>query len=237
MTNRSTTFNRVVEASIIVGSILFAFLIDSMWDNFQEQEQEKQALQALMSELSNRAQSDSNYIDALSSHVESVTSMALIIEEQRSDENIDMLGITPLLPYSPKRSALNDIVGSGVYQSIRNTEVRLEIANNQKLLADLQKAQQISVDFSITHYMGFIMKFVLDGTHTNVGILEGAELEEPIFDIPVDFSALADNREFLNVTYFETGLTLQKRRIMEELQESTNILLGLLNSVYGLERE
>jgi hypothetical protein len=221
----------VVEAIVIVSSILLALAIDSLWGNYQDNLSEERYLRALLAELINRSDSDNRAANELSRHVENISVLSRAVDKQVQAENISMFSILPLLSYSPQRAALDDLVGSGGYQLINDSDLRLEITRQLKLLTDLQEFQETHQIFSNMHYLGPLMTHILPGAGTG-RVIERFEVEFEGLNLGPDLESLYKNRNFYNTLYLEIVLSLQRIRVLENISESRTQLIEMIRSRY-----
>lgn len=236
MTKREIWKGRIVEAVIIVGSILLAFSIDAAW----ETRKETIAAENYLSALKIDAESNLDQLNRTIASSEGVLQSNIRIHQYLDDpESIDPDSLnrafgsfTAINFYRADTKTYDQLVSSGDLRLLRQ-DVRNSLSDWTGRLSLVKEYQeQVAIDFRTAT----ITQYGISGTwlSTNLYNLRLNSLDgiEPRF--PIDIFSLSESREFENLLSLQMLLqtdTLNSYRLLREtltnlievLDQETNV--------------
>ena len=206
----------LTEGFLIVVSILFAFALDSWWDERRDRKDELAILHALHDEFTANRQVITHYQGLNQDGIESLSAFLLAIEaghwvsdSRTPDEALAYLILAP----TPDVGAgvLNALIGSGRIELLQNNDLRIRLANWQGVFAELLDDLLPSKGFAYDT----VIPYVIDQGLPVVGAFEAMKIP---FNEQVPRRALADAPEIL-------GKLLVDPRLPSMLEIRTGVLL------------
>ena len=231
MTKKEIWKGRVIEAAIIVGSILLAFSIDAAW----ESRKEMVAAENYLSALKIDAELNLERLNLTIASSERILQGNMLIHKYLDDpDSIDPDSLnfafgmfTAINFYRPDTKTYDQLVSSGELRLL-SQDVRNALSDWMGRLSLVKEYQeQVAIDFRTAT----ITQYGISGTwlSTNLHYLRLNSLEgiEPRF--PVDVSSLAESQEFENLLALQMLLQTDTLNAYRNLHETLTSLVELLN--------
>jgi len=141
----------IIEGVVIVGSILLAFGIQAWWDESQEREEERQALEALARDFESAAESMDAYLLAMDSVAIAANTILGWTGPNADSRHADSLAllmpsITRVPDFQPSIGNLQALLGSGDLRLIRNHSLRAALASFPSHLARIDTTEGYGAD-------------------------------------------------------------------------------------------
>ena len=206
----------LTEGFLIVVSILFAFALDSWWDERRDRKDELAILHALHDEFTANRQVITHYrglnqngIESLNALLQAIGAGRWVSDSRTPDEALAYLILAP----TPDVGAgvLNALISSGRIELLQNNELRIRLANWQGVFAELLDDLLPSKGFAYDT----VIPYVIDQGLPVIGAFESMDIP---FNKQVPRRSLADAPETL-------GKLLVDPRLPSMLEIRTGILL------------
>jgi hypothetical protein len=230
----------VVEAAVIVGSILLAFAIDAAGASYRESQEERRVLKALEAELLQ----NSNRLDqAIAFHLEVRESANLILDLASSRVDVTSDSVAQLLSDLSwwrhtdfQTGALDALLFGGGLSTISSEELRRGLFEWKRTLDEYVLMEGQDYTYYIEHWVPFLRANAnVPAVVARVGSYPGDASRydpgdpPPVPDMSTDHALLLRNREFLNVVMqkrlvqdnalgFSEGLRMQLDRTLQLLR-------------------
>lgn len=226
----------LTEGVLIVISILFAFALDSWWDERQDRKDEQAILQALHDEFSVNREVIIHYrglnqdgIESLEAILSSIEAGRWVSDSRSPDEALAYLILAP----TPDVGAgvLNALIGSGRIELLHDRGLRIRLANwkgvYDELLDDLLPSKGFAYDTVIPYVIS-----------KGLPVIGAFEMMNIPFGENVSHRSLADNpevlAEFLSDPQLPTMLEIRVGILRHASQEYDTVLGeidGILNDI------
>ena len=231
MTNQNIWKGRIIEAIVIVGSILLAFSIDAAWEARKETIAAADYIRALKID----AESSLEQLDRIISSSEGILQGNILIHEYLDNpESIDPDSLnsafgnfTAINFYRADTKTYDQLVSSGDLRLL-NQDVRNALSDwTSKLSLAKEYQEQVAIDFRTAT----VTQYGVSGTwlSTNMYNLRLSSLDgiEPRF--PIEISSLSESREFENLLLLQMLLQTDTLTAYRRLRESLTSLIEVLN--------
>ena len=176
-----------VEAAAIVGSILLAFAIDAWWDEIGDQRSERVLLEALDAEFKKNQELLDEQIGVYQRRT-SAASALLSLGSGATNPEPDILNshwrwVIRGGTYDPSTGVLDAAVSSGNITVIRDSELRVALANWPALVEDLNDVENLVTNLVFNQLVPWIrlQTALPDGSFAEFGIPEARS--ETDFDL------------------------------------------------------
>ena len=223
-----------IEAAVIVVSILLAFSIQAWWELRSQQAEARAYIEAVRTELIANRETIIEDLKTLRGWVEeSELYLNTVVAPNASpsyDEVREMVwktGPNSTIPLA--RSAIDDLVSSGGFQSIDLAELRRALADYARSLENDAAEQEDVRDF----FNQFIYPYHLSrGSFTEFDWEEYNELPESPVSFPLDVDAFAGNRTYANLLISRILEYGNLRDAHRDLLEKIDQALSLIDSAF-----
>ena len=185
----------LTEGILIVVSILFAFALDSWWDERNDRKDEQAILQALHDEFEANREVILSYrglnrdaIESLGAFLQAIEAGYWVSDTRTQDEALAYMMLAP----TPDVGAgvLNALIGSGRIELLRDSDLRIRLANWNGVYAELLDDLIPSKGFAYDTVIPFVISKGLPAA----GAFESVDIP---FDEGVPRRRLADDPESL----------------------------------------
>ncbi len=209
---------------VIVGSILLAFGIEAGWDERQEREEERQALEAMAREFESAA-------DTLDRNVLVMDSIAIAANivlgwtgpgaDSRHGDSLALLlpSITRVGSFQPPVGTLQALLGSGDLRLIRNDSLRSALASFPSSLAQINETWGYQADVLFGEFHPYL--------NQSIPMRRFARAGDGTTQFDSDVAGLLRSLEFEN-------LVQQKLTGLAFLKGSTRNMQGLITSIRAI---
>ncbi len=162
MTNfRQIPWARILaEGAVIVVSILLAFTIDAWWDNYIEQQREREQLVSMRAEFHGSLSGLDAILASVQSHAENIESLIALLKAA-DDERVlvpgALLGSAVTWRTSDvSTSTLDALMASGDLNLLRNAELRTQLAGLPAFILDVTEDEIIAQNFAESEMSVFL---------------------------------------------------------------------------------
>ncbi len=126
-----------VEGVVIVGSILLAFGLQAWWDGVQERIEEREIIERLISDVQADIQGIEGGLIALSRKEQSLSRVDSVFGESDTRPRDPVLFLGDVIygaqygwnQYGTRRTTFDELLGSGAFSLVRDTELRESISS------------------------------------------------------------------------------------------------------------
>jgi hypothetical protein len=213
-----------VEAIVIVGSILLAFVIDAWWNERSERQLENRYLQSLAVEVEgafNEIQGDLNGLEYRGELLNSF----LNNENMSADEFREMIRTSSSMSnISPPTAVMDELVASGQLQLLSSERIRRGIVGFRQMMDKNQENEDMHKNFVYNRYVPFLSQemplagFIADQpTSPRFRSASASELEE-----------LKSNERFQNMV-LERYRALE--RVLPRIRSTLSLLTQLMDDI------
>lgn len=216
----------IIEAIVIVGSILLAFAIDAWWDDLGRRESEREYLQALVDDYAEGLRRSQDYqrilpmrrtaIDAALSRLSEYSD----IESRELEELLAPIRIIAR-PFEFERAAVEVMTSSGGFQAIDDPQVRLLITQ-----VEVRKEYFLASDLTRTE---FYYDFFTDYSIRNRQL--GNSQGDGSASVLLPMSEMIIWNNILQVMAVNNESAV---RVMETVRETMSEFLSYANDEYGI---
>lgn len=218
----------LLEGLAVLLGVLLAFWVDSLGQDYEEQQRVKQHLKALKSELAlNITQLEEN-IERNKTEVAGIEKgfkSTILPPEGVSPGAAEVLEIIrligPLVSIPIQRSAMDDILSSGGLILIKNEDIRLAILNYERTM-ELEYSRQLNgVDFWNNRLSPYYFEYA---NLSGFLVADDLGLSSPDPDI----DRFVHSRQFSNLMAERRALIIRLQRVREELKQQALELSALI---------
>ena len=148
----------LIEAIVIVGSILLAFAIDAWWQEREERRIETTLLNNLRSDMLASQEQLEQWITGNSRILDSAEGFLSLLRAAQRDSEVsvpfrNVVGVLGTPTYSPTESTINAAVSSGQIELIANPRIRAALASWQYQLEDTRADELYRRDITRTQLL------------------------------------------------------------------------------------
>ncbi|MFC1575437.1 hypothetical protein ACFL5A_02160 [Gemmatimonadota bacterium] len=241
-TTRANWLRRaVIEAPIIVGSILLAFAIDAGWDVRGERVERDEILEGLREEYSEHR---ADYIGTIARAEERLADMELLFSGSAAMAmgidrvNRSLFQLIIVTTNDPGRGVRDALISSGRLELIRDVQLRMRLANWEGVVDEVRENQALMRQLSASQIVPYLAGaevplarvFSANGTehHLWPPSMDWPTGSSPVGDLEDTYQRILDDPEFqsfLSVRY--TWLAWTVTELGAVLTEIDTILDGL----------
>lgn len=132
-----------VEASAIIGSILFAFAVDAWWDDHQTDLKTQEILDAVRLEMQSNL---SNLQDSIAHH-EDIANAIRKAQDQKSTNGVHSIAVLDVEVFEANTGALDTLIATGMLGGIDEPELQISLGAFTGLATDLRERESRAVEF------------------------------------------------------------------------------------------
>lgn len=219
----------LTEGVLIVVSILFAFALDSWWDERQDRKDEQAILQALHDEFTASREVITHYrglnsdgIDSLEAFLMATEAGHWVSDRRTPDEALAYLVLAP----TPDVGAgvLNALIGSGRIELLHDNDLRIRLANWKGVYAELMDDLLPSKGFAYDTIIPFVISKGLPASGAfekmNIPFNESVQ-HRRLADAPETLGQLLLDPQFPTMLEIRIGILLhadqEYERVLEEI--------------------
>ena len=142
----------MADAAAIVASILIAFALDAAWARHQDRLQEREILKGLADEFQANAEAVRLSIQAGRNQAETLDRLLRLtpaeIRALDDQETVQLAEIFTHRPFDPEQAELDAVIASGSFDILQDPELKRALSGWRRLLAKLEKQEEIQLDAS-----------------------------------------------------------------------------------------
>lgn len=221
----------VLDGFAVLVGILIAFSIDAWWDLRSQDEQARDYLEALRTELIENQKIIDDDLESLRTWVADTLGFLEDVVAPGAEPSYEQVRqmvwetgpdqTTPLL-----RAAIDDLKSSGGLQAIKSAEVRRAIAEYvRKLDRDASELDDLRDNFR-----EYILQYhIQHGSFTEFDWEEYAEVDDTMVRFDLDKEAFVENRTYANLLIVRILNYSNLRDTHKEVQVQINRILALLS--------